>query len=339
MAIFDQAFASPERGATSGKSPEAQAILDAGKEARRLDPSLAKQESEGLKGKDINFRPEDIKLAGVGEIKSTRTKGGNFTIDATEDEQTGIFRDILQGGATGDLAAARGLSPDLARAGGQAFDAAGKAFDSFGSFDPMTAAQERFDKLDTILGEGRERTRSGLESRLFAQGRLDSTAGSRELADLEAGFQRERAGMLDQQFGQAQTAQSNLAGIAQGLTGTGAGVQSGIFNQGLQGIGGAQQLSEPMMRLLGLGQDLGNSTVNAKVSKETLKQSADAAEGGGGFMSGIGGQILGGLATGAATAFGGPLGGMAAQPAIGGMTGGGGGNAVPEAQGMTAMFG
>jgi hypothetical protein len=285
--------------------------------------------TDAVAAADLNFRLQDMGMAGIGTIGATTDAQGNQTLDIQEDAQTGIFRDILNQGATGALGEAGAARPGVSGLGQAATGAAESAFGALGSFDPMTAAQDRFDKLDSILQPGRERTRSGLESRMFAQGRLDSTAGSRELADLEAGFQRERAGMLDQQFGQAQGAQQNLAGIAQGLTGTAAGVQGGIFNQGLQGIGGSQQMSEPMMRLLGMSSDFGQQTFNAKLAQQQAMADAqasdDAAEASGGFMSGIGGQILGGLATGAATAFGGPLGGMAAKAAMGAIGGGGGG--------------
>jgi hypothetical protein len=278
---------------------------------------------------DLNFRLQNMGMEGIGTVGATTDAQGNQTLDIQESEQTGIFRDILDKGAMGSLGESGDLRPGVSGLGAQATGAAGQAFGALGSFDPMTAAQERFDKLDSILQPGRERTRSGLESRMFAQGRMDSTAGSRELADLEAGFQRERAGMLDQQFGQAQGAQANLANIAQGLTGTAGGVQSGIFGQGLQGIGGSQQMSEPMMRLLGMSSDFGQQTFNAKLQKQQAMADAqasdDAAEAAGGFMNGPMGTILGGLATGAATAFGGPLGGMAAKGLMGAMSGGGGG--------------
>ena len=284
--------------------------------------------TDAVSAADLNFRLQNMGMAGIGTVGATTDAQGNQTLDIQEAEQTGIFRDILDTGATGALGEAEGLRPGVSGLGGAASGAAEKAFGAFGSFDPMTAAQERFDKLDSILEPGRTRTRSGLESRLFAQGRLDSTAGSRELADLEAGFQRERAGMLDTQFGQAQGAQANLAGIAQGLTGTAAGVQSGIFGQGLQGIGGSQQLSEPMMRLLGMSSDIGQQTFNAKVQQAQMMAEAqaadDAAEASGGFMNSMGGQLLGGVLTGAATAFGGPLGGFAAKTALGALSGGGG---------------
>ena len=291
--------------------------------------------TDAVAAADLDFRLQNMEMAGIGSVGATTDAKGNQTLDIQESEQTGIFRDILDQGAMGALDESGAMRPGVSGLGGRATDAAGQAFDAFGSFDPMAAAQERFDKLDSILEPGRTRTRSGLESRLFAQGRMDSTAGSRELADLEAGFQRERAGMLNTQFGEAQTAQGNLAGIAQGLAGTSAGIQSGIFGQGLQGIGGSQQMSEPMMRLLGMSADFGQQTLNAKVQQQQMMAEAqaadDAAEAAGGFMNSMGGQLLGGVLTGAAGAFGGPLGSFAAKTALGAFGGGGGaGSMVPK---------
>lgn len=312
-------------------------ILRTGADARALDPGLARQESEGLGGKDMTFRPEDVSMAGVGDIDIERTKAGNFRQTVTEDERTGEFRSQLQDDASGAFDTAEELRGGVAGTGADASGAARGIFGDMKSFDPMQVAQDRFDKLDSILQPARERERSGLESRLFNQGRLESTSGSRELGDYNAAIERERAGMADRQFTEAQGAQTNLLNTAGNLTGVGAGVQGGIFGQGMSGVGGAQQLSEPMMRLMGLANDQGIASSNSKIGMMTAQQAEKESEGGG-FMDGPWGKLIGAGITGAATFFGGPVGGIAAQGVLGAASsatsGGGGGG-----QGVGSMFG
>ena len=292
-------------------------ILRQGADNRMLDPSLARQEIEGLGGDDVTFRPEDMAFEGIGNIDVLRTGAGNFRQTITEDDSVAGFRDQLQSGATGAFDASANMRGGVERAGEGAAGAAGDIFDAQRSFDPMAVAQGRFDKLDSMLEPGRERERSGLESRLFAQGRLDSTSGAREMGEYGAAIERERADMLDRQFTEGQNAQVNQLNTAGNLTGIGAGTQGGIFNQGLGGVGGAQQLSEPMLRLMGLANDQGIASSNSKLGMVSNRQ---PDKGGGSFMEGPWGKLIGAGITGAATAFGGPLGGVAANAAVQGVT-------------------
>jgi len=313
---------SARSAAELGLTPEQ--IKAQGKLLRKADPSRKQQEHEGLTQGDSQFRPEDLEIGGIGSIEATRTKGGNFSLDINEDPAVAEMRERLQaqGGQAFDTSG--GMMGGVAGMGEGALNVAGQAQGAFGSFDPMQAATERFDALDSILQPGRERERSGLESRLFAQGRLDSTGGARQMGEYEAGIERERANMLNTQFGEAQTAQGNLSNIMAQQGNLGAGVQGGIFNQGLQSIGGANQMSEPMLRMLGLASDMGQRTSDQRNANKAHRLAKKAQDGGGGFMNSVGGKILGTALTGAATAFGSPLAGAAVGSIMGGMGGGGG---------------
>jgi hypothetical protein len=273
--------------------------------------------------KSIRFAPPDLSVGGLGEVSFDTSKAGisGVTTQLTPEQQAqqAAFGGLVDPAVTG----VGGLSAGVLGAGQAGLEQAQSALSAFGAFDPMQAAAERFGRLDEIMQERRMQDRSALESRLLAQGRLDSTAGARQLSEFEAGIERERAQMLERQFGEAQTAQANLANIAANLTGLGQGAQQQLLGVGTAGVQGQQLVADPLFRQLALSGELGALSTQAQQARASAISGHNQIAAGAG-----GGSILGGLATGALTAaggaFGGPL-GAAAGRAVGGLFGGGGG--------------
>ncbi len=271
--------------------------------------------------KGISFRPEALDVAGLGSVGVG--PGGGITTQLPE-EVRGIQQNLF-GAASPALAAAGGLV-DPAAAGAQSlFGAGGQALAQLGSFDPLTAAEQQFQRLEGILNPIRERETAGLEARLARQGILTGTAGAQRLGERQAGIERERQRGLLNQFQAAQQAQSNLANIGLSLTQGGQGISESLFGRGVQAGQAGQQLSAPLLQMLGLSADIGQARTAADIAKSTALtgfNQQQAASGGGGL-----GGALGGILGGAASSFLGPLGG-AAGTALGGLFGGGGGGGL-----------
>ncbi|NIV28779.1 MAG: hypothetical protein GWN58_04470 [Anaerolineae bacterium] len=168
--------------------------------------------------KAIRFDPLDVGVEGLGDVTFGMKQDkrgqvlGDVGFQLTPEQQAQVA--ALQAGAVPAITGAGALSPGVLGAGQAGLAQAQQALAGLGAFDPMAAAEERFGRLDEILQRRRDVDRSALESRLLAQGRLESTAGARQMGEFEAGIERERAQLLDRQFGEAQAAQANLANIA-----------------------------------------------------------------------------------------------------------------------------
>jgi hypothetical protein len=275
--------------------------------------------------KSIQFTPEDIAVEGLGGVsfegnKKNGLTGISFDPSAVQQEQIGAFGANVMPAVQG----AGALTGGVTGAGQQGLTQAQAALAALGEFDPLAAAEERFTRLDNLLAERRMTDRSALESRLLQQGRLDSTAGARQLAEYEAGIERERAQMLDRQFGEAQAAQTALAQRAGMLTGIGTGAGQYLTGQAISNLQGGQAVIDPMFRMAQLSGDLEGMSLQAQQARAGAISGHNQIAGASG-----GGSMLGGLMTGAltaaGTAFGGPMGAMAGQ-ALGGMLTSGGGS-------------
>ena len=185
------------------------------------------------------------------------------------------------------------LSPEL-QALFQQFTGAGQGFTgALGSFDPNQSAQDMFQRREDILNPLREQQRQSQDARLLRQGRLGSTGGGIQQEDLQGAFANQRSMDLNSAFQQSQQAQQHL------------------LNMGLGATGGAFDISQGLQGQAQLGGNL-------SMQQAQLQAQEDARRKKGGFLSSLGGAFL----PAAATAFGTPLGGMAANWAQGLFQGG-----------------
>jgi len=171
----------------------------------------------GLSGNipQAEFRPMEL-ATGLG---TTSFEDGKGTFTLTPELQE-VYQQLLGGGR-------------------QALGAA--------EYDPYTAAETLFGRMEGILAGGRERERQGLESRLLAQGRLGSTGGLFQQQGLEQAIEQQRAQSLNQAFGQAQQ------------------VQQGLFGRGLSGIQGAVGLQQLGQQQLSTGIQAGAAPLQAQM--------------------------------------------------------------------------
>lgn len=257
----------------------------------------------------IKFMPKGFDLSGVGSFGVTPRGGneGGFDINLTPEDRVKQLQSQLFGLSPEAIQASTStIDPQRAAAVG-ALGGAEQAFGAFGSFDPLAAAGEQFSKIDELLAPGRARETAGNEARLLRQGRLDSTFGSQHMADRAAAVERERGLLASGQLEAAQRAQSNLAQTGLNLAQGGAGLGIGLQQQGLGAAQGAQQLSAPLLQMLGLGADLGQAETAANIAKSGAFENFNAGQRAMNAGGGIGGA-LGGALGGIAGSFAGPLG-------------------------------
>lgn len=144
----------------------------------------------------------------------------------------------------------------------QATERAGGFLSQLG-FDPFEAAQERFERMESILQPGRTARRGALASQLLRQGRLGSISTDREgniigggAADLlsqEQAIERERANILNQALRESEAARTNLANLGIGLGGLGESLRGGALSRGLSALQGATGLEGGLFNQLGFG--------------------------------------------------------------------------------------
>jgi hypothetical protein len=206
-------------------------------------------------------------------------------------------------GALGEAqaAGAQELVPGVTGFGQRAFQTAQEQLGAAAGFDPLAAAEERFGRLQAVLGQQRERQRGSLESRLLAQGRLSGTSGDILQGELERGFAAEDAALLERAFGESEQAQARA--IQQGLQAGAAGTtaQQSQFQQFLQGVPVAEQAGLAPVRLAGALSGLATDEVNRRAAAAgalgahnvSMQQTAQAGLGGtiGGIVGGVGGAV------------------------------------------------
>lgn len=271
-------------------------------------PNLARGAQERA-AKAVSFDPQGLFAPGLGGVSYDPVTGAaRLQQTAAQQQQQAMLQGLF--GQAG--AGAQALTPGAQQFGQQAFGAAGGLFQQAQAMDPLDLAEQRFSRLQSVLGPQRERQREGLESRLFAQGRLDSTGGNLLGGQLEQGFAAEDAALLDRMFSEAQGAQAQQFGQALQAGQAGLTTQGGLFGQLGQGVQAQQQVSAPLLQLLGLSTDVAGAQTQAQLAKAqalgNFNATMAAAPSTGGLLSGLATGAL----TAAGTAFGGPLGGAAA---------------------------
>jgi hypothetical protein len=183
-----------------------------------------------------------------------------------------------------------------------------------GAFNPEQQAQARFARLQEVLAPGRERARNQLESRLLAQGRLDSSGGALQTQSLEEAQALADAQLLDKAYSEAQNQRNQALTTGRNLALTGTQVQGGLFGEGQQAVAGRRSGADELLKLLGVSQGIRESDLNRLIAGSGAINNFNQTQAGSG-SSGIGGAV-GGLVGGAAGLyFGGLEGGMAGYQA------------------------
>lgn len=263
-------------------------------------------------GRAIDFQGVNTDIGGIGSVvfgpdnQPTVTAGGPLTGIAAG--LTGTGQQFQRFGEQ--------LAPGTADFGQRQLDTSRTLSDEVAGFNPLDAAETRFNRLQSILERGRNRQRDSAESRLLAQGRLGGEGGARQLEGLEQGFADVDAQLLDRQFQQAE--QARRGGIADALATGRAGAETGrglIQDAGnLVGAGAdvTNLQSQNLLQLLNAGAGLGSANTEADIARagaigdfnRTLVSRGSDGGGIGGLLAGVG--------TGFGTAFGGPIGGALA---------------------------
>lgn len=267
--------------------------------------------------KAIGFTPPDVALAGAGQVGFTTDKYKGITgLNITPDQQLVDIQNQLYGSGQSQVDAGLGLTGDIAASGSQLLGAGQNALSALGSFDPAALAGERYNALQAILAPQDLTNQSANESRLLAQGRLDSTGGAAQLKAYQDSLNARNAQLADQAYSESQQAQMNLGNLGIGLSQAGAQQGSGLYQQGLQGYGAGQTAMNPLYQLLNLTTGIGSMDLSGKQAKAGAINNYNAAQAqnGGGFLS----NILPAVATGVGAYFGGPAG----ASVIGGLFGG-----------------
>ena len=283
-----------------------------------IDKNRERSAQEG-----IGFEGTDIRLGNVGGVQfDPRT--GEATGSVTG-PNVGLAQLLTREGTAGLTAGARGRE-GVTALGEQQVATGADLLSTVSSFDPLTAAETRFNRLQSILDKGRNRTRDSAESRLLAQGRLGGEGGARQLSGLEAAFAEQDAQLLDRQFSEAEAARRGGIADALAVGGAGADIQTGLTEQGFRGTGMAGDVNQlgasNLLQLLQQGGQLGALETQAEIAKSNAASNLNAnligKGGGGGF-----GSVLGTLAGGVVGSIGGPIGTSIGTKIGGALTGGG----------------
>lgn len=165
-------------------------------------------------------------LARAQGIGSWMLSGGNRNIQTGDQFLRGLNPYDLKSAAQQLIRGGRFDQDPRGEYGKTALGLSQDVLGQLGSFDPMTAAEEQFNKLDAILEPGRTRARTGTSAGLLASGRLGSTAGARTQGEVESRIEQERQALLADQFGKATGVQQQLADLAGGLGGFGSSLMT-----------------------------------------------------------------------------------------------------------------
>ena len=141
-------------------------------------------------------------------------------------------------------------------AGQQMMDASGGFLSSATQFDPFAAAEEQFNRLDAILEPGRKNARTGTAAGLLATGRLGGTAGNQAQAAVEGEIERQRQGLLSDQFTAAQGVQDSLVNRSLALSQGGLQQKAGFQDLGMGALSQALGIDSQLQSQLALGGQL-----------------------------------------------------------------------------------
>jgi len=176
-------------------------------------------------------------------------------------------------------------------------------------FNPLDLAEERFGRLQGILSRQRDNQRAGLEERLYSQGRLDSTgrgSGAELQSELESGFAREDAMLLDQLLSSAEQSRRDEIGLGSQLLGEGSRLGGGLMAQLTQSAAVPGQLDAGLLQALTASGGIGQAELNQAIARSNAIQGHNqvmASRDGGGLMS-----TLAPIAGAAVGSFAGPIG-------------------------------
>lgn len=135
--------------------------------------------------------------------------------------------------------------------------------DQAGAYNPMQAATDRFNQMQSILQPYQDQQNSQLQDQLFRQGRLGSTGGSLQQQGLQDSFNSQANQNLLNAISSSEGTQNNLYNQGIGLANLGLGQQNQAYNQqynnaALQG----NMQNEGIQNALNLGGAFGNLGMN-----------------------------------------------------------------------------
>lgn len=190
---------------------------------------------------------EEVKASsGVNPFNITTATGSGAFNPATGSIESKLSPE-MQALFGSQVEGATGAFGKVAGAGDQASALSQGFLSEAGEFDPFAAAEEQFGRLDAILEPGRTKQRTGTAAGLLSTGRLGGTSGTDVQVGLEGEIERQRQGLLSEQFTKAQDVQDRLVGRGTSLGAFGTQQQLGqqaIGTQSLQnalGIDAQQQ--------------------------------------------------------------------------------------------------
>ena len=255
-------------------------------------PNINKRQMQQAAG-GIGFEGvAPIQAEGVGLVGTGPTGATVAFQDPSTRRRAGILDTIAA--EAGEATTIPGQGDFSATALGQAQ----QMFEEAGAFDPLDAAEKRFQRLQSVLAPRREQSKAALDAKLFAQGRLDSTAGSRESQAQQEAFASADAQLLDQLVSSSEASRRAELQGATNIGVAGANVGQGVTQQALKGAEGATAQGQNILQLLQQGTNIGAAQTEAEIARaNAIAQSNQVIQGQGG--SGIGstiGGVLGGAA-------------------------------------------
>lgn len=217
--------------------------------------------------------PFSGEVAGLGGVQFD-AEGRTFDVtQAPEQQETaGLLQQAVR------QALAGGAGTGATQAGEQLLQQAG-------GLNLEQRAQQRFDQLNQLQEQGRSERQAALEQRLFRQGRLDSTGGSRQIREAARGEELARGQLAAQSRDVALAEQQGLLGSALQALQVGGGLGAQQLQQGIQAAGARQgALTAPLavgQFGLGAGQSVGTGQLAA------AQLGAQAGQQTAGFSSGL----------------------------------------------------
>jgi hypothetical protein len=246
-----------------------------------------------------------------GGLGSVEFNGQNVTLD-TDDRLTAIQNSLLSG-ATGNQQLFNNANSmfaqsgtDIAQSGQQQLGLGQSLLGRASALDTGQVAREQFDKQSALLEPGFQRQRTGLENRLFAQGRLGSSGGAGAQRALSEAQGQTLAGVSANALGQGLAAQNQMFNQGQGLIQqgrSGVGSGAGLFNQQignlssqqaltLGAIQGAQGIDQAAMQAATLGGQLGGRGQAAAQFGAGLQFQANSVSPGAAALAGLSGSLI-----------------------------------------------
>ena len=180
---------------------------------------------------------------GLFDAGLTKVKKGNDIVDFGINGPIGNLQDQLINSSTGLFG--QSGNADIAGNLGAQF------LNNVGSTDPLELQRALFSQISPQLIDQQQQDFLGLEGRLFGQGRLGSTGGSRDLGTLFSEQEDARQRLLFDTFGQAQAAQNQQTNLGMALSQLDPqlrGLFSGIGNEQLAAALGIQQAADANFR-------------------------------------------------------------------------------------------